>query len=533
MSTIYADPDELVDQALQEEDEFSNEDLDLVDELDGLNEVRLGDDQTAWVNEMVETILAFCQEFCGKELFPYQREMAYRIIESLVINDGEEITGLWARQSGKSETVSVVISGCMVLFPKLAKAFPDWFGKYENGLLVGVFAPVDEMAITLHSRVVDNLTSDRATEFLLDPELDDKATARGTVIKLKSGSLCRRQTANPRAKIESKSYHLVLIDECQDADDYVISKSIHPMMAFYNGTIVKTGTPNRTKGHFYKAIQRNKRRQTKKSARQNHFQFDWRYASRYNPNYEKFIRKEMVRIGVDSDEFQLSYELKWLLDRGMFITEHVFDSLGDVSMEIVQGWWHTPVVVGVDPARRVDSTVVTVAYVDWDRPDEFGFYHHRVLNWLELAGEEWESQYFQIIDFLKNYNVHRIGVDANGVGDAVAERLSKLMPNTEVIALDSGQTHQSDRWKHLSQLIDRRMVTWPANARARRLKRWQRFRQQMTDATKLYKGPHMVVEAPDESDAHDDYPDSLACAAAMTMDLTMPEVMEDTSPFYR
>lgn len=957
-----------------------------------------------------------------------------------------------------TQSVSLTIAGCMVILPKLASIYPELLGKYERGLMVGVFAPVEDQAETLYGRVVDWLTSDRAIAIMLDPEIDDRPIAKGKLIKLKrNGSFCRMQTANPRAKIESKSYHLMVIDECfpaetpvlttdgwvaigdivngdrrdwvvatqeadgslgwgrvtktfktprhnelvrvdhehgsvyatanhpfvvggrrvaakdlapgtvlsvvpgaaqparqevqelrharlyaevpsgaagpgggylggpepheessgaredlrhdeaawvppqgagrewsradrataealgrsagrvgrraccrywtapqgratvalqdrpgvasgedrrggrrgfalhagpagagpaqgavaiesrvvgvevlqpgspefaqfsdgadyvytlevdsdshtyvaggvlvgncQEADDYTISKSIHPMGAFYNATIVKTGTPARVKGNFYRAIQHNKRRQSRRGIRQNHFQFDWRYCNtpeapiwmgdfsfkdlgdvrvgdevigwewtpetnerkrktrrltratvtevfrrespivkvtlasgavirctpdhwwlsgaslngdhfinpevgkklvriieptppldpalerdaswlggvwdgegtsfriaqhrsknpevweriksvlsslgipftaeesrfymqggrqtlvnflnwtapakrrtettsrdiigrtkcvlgtdeivavehdgygevismttttgnyvawgfaskncaKYNPNYRKFVEKEKVRIGEDSDEFQLSYELKWLLDRGMFITESRFLDLSDKSMETVKSWWHSPVLVGIDPAKTIDSTVVTVVHVDWEHPDEFGYYHHRVLNWLELFGEDWEEQYFQIVDFLAAYDVFAIGVDGTGVGDVVADRLARLMPRAEVHALGSTSPHQSARWKHLNALIDRGMVSWPGNSRARRLKTWQRFSQQMTDALKKYQGPNMLVEAPSEADAHDDYCDSLALACALTIEVTMPEIQVDANPFY-
>ena len=96
-------------------------------------------------------------------------------------------------------------------------------------------------------------------------------------------------TANPRAKIESKSFHLIVIDECQEADDFVVSKSIAPMLAYYAGTMVKTGTPTTSKNNFYKAIQLNRRRQTTRGNRQNHFQWDWKEVVKYNKNYEEHL----------------------------------------------------------------------------------------------------------------------------------------------------------------------------------------------------------------------------------------------------
>lgn len=216
----------------------------------------------------------------------------------------------------------------------------------------------------------------------------------------------------------------------------------------------------------------------------------------------------------------------------MFVTSQVMDELGDTSQEVVKAWHRTPVVVGVDPARKMDSTVVTVVWVDWDRPDEFGYFDHRVLNWLELQGDDWEDQYFQIVNFLSNYDVLAVGVDANGVGDAVAQRLKLLLPRAEVHAVGSSQQEQSKRWKHLKALIDRRMVGWPAHAKTRRLRSWKRFYQQMTDLETKFQGPNFLAHAPEEAHAHDDYADSLAIACALTMDLTMPQVEMSSSPFY-
>lgn len=513
---------------LTDEDELLSDEEGIEEEEDE----PLDERSEAFVQSLVEKALVFLEYLCDVQLFPYQKVLAKRIIESLIVNDGEEITALFSRQSGKSETVANTVATCMVLFPRLATMYPELMGKFRRGLMVGCFAPVEFQAQNLYSRIVDRLTSERAMEIMLDPEIDDLPDGRGKIIRLKrSGSFCRMQTANPRAKIESSSYHLILIDEAQHADEYTVRKSIHPMGAFYNATIVKTGTPDVVKGDFYKAIQHNKRRQTR-GRRQNHFEADWKMCAKYNPNYAKFVRKEMARIGEDSDEFLLSFALKWLLERGMFTTESQMEELGDKSMEVVKAWSKSPVVVGIDPARKLDSTVVTVVWVDWDRPDEFGFYDHRILNWMELHGDDWEEQYFKIMDFLSNYDVLHVGVDSQGVGDAVAQRLAVLMPYVNVVPVGSNTPEQSDRWKHLMQLMGRGMVSWPAHAKTRRLKVYKRFVQQMIDLEKKYQGKYLLAAAPEESEAHDDYADSLAIACSLTKDATMPEVEVSNAPFY-
>jgi hypothetical protein len=510
-----------------------------MDEFDPTFVVEEVDDELSpeFVKDLIGKILTFNDVLVGHSLHSYQEPFARRIIESVLINDGEEITGLAARQSGKTETVANVVASLMILLPRLARIYPDLLGRFKHGLWVGMFAPVEGQVETMFQRTVTRLTSDRGKEIMGDPEIDDKTQRGGSVVKTikltNSGSFVSMMTANPRAKIESKTFHLIVLDEAQECDDFVVAKSISPMLAYYAGTMVKSGTPTTKKNNFYRSVQLNRRRQnSKKGARQNHFEWDWKEVAKVNSNYEKFIRKEMLRAGEDSDEFQLSYCCKWILERGMFTSQAMMDELGDVSMNIVRAWTQTPVVVGVDPARKTDSTVVTVLWVDWDRPDEYGYYDHRVLNWLELQGDDWEEQYARIVDFLSTYNVLGVAVDANGVGDAVAQRLRLLLPRAEVHSITSSPQEQSKRFKHLMALMERRMVGWPAHANVRRTRIWRKFQQQMLDAEKHYKGPNFTVKAPDEAWAHDDFVDSIALGCSLTSELAVPTIEVSNNPFF-
>lgn len=510
------------------------------EQLDETPSEELDETSAEFVDALVKKLIVFTEEFCAVTFFPYQIPIAYRLIESIVLGDGEEMTLVATRQSGKSEVLSNVMAAMMVILPKLSKVYPTWLGKFDRGFWCGVFAPVEDQADTVFSRIVTKLTNDHAMDFLLDPEIDDKASSggsrgKGRIITLKhSGSLCRMQTCNPKAKIESKTYHFVLVDEAQEADEFMITKSIKPMLAFNNGSIALTGTATRNKSYFYKMIQYNKRRDVnhKRGHRQSHFEYDWKTAARYNPNYAKFISKEKVRIGEDSDEFQMSYCNKWILEKGMFVTEERLERMYDQSMGIVKQWWRTPIVVGIDVARSNDSTVATAVWVDWDHPDGFGFYEHRVLNWLEINNQEWEQQYFEIIDFIRNYDVLRVGVDSQGVGGAVAERLQILLPQIEVLPVSSDAKAQNERWVHLTELIQRDQLIVPGHSKARRTRPWKRFNQQMSDLEKVYRGPYLLAAAPEERGAFDDYPDSLAIACAMSVQDTMPVITVSENPFF-
>jgi hypothetical protein len=500
--------------------------LDLEGDLDEISQ--------AQVDMIVERMLVVVDEFSGLPLHGYQTPFAKRLIESLIIGDGATLTALFSRQSGKSETVANTVAACMVMLPVLAKVFPNLLDKFKRGMWVGCFAPTDEQTDIIYSRIVSRLTSDHAQAFMSDPEINEKAVkGRGSMIILTtSGSLIRRQTAHPRASIEGRTYHLMVIDECQDADERVVNKSIGPMGASTNATMVFIGTPSYHKGVFYKTISMNKRQATKRGGRTNHFEADWKEVAKWNKNYEKFVRKEMLRLGEDSDEFRLSYRLHWLLDKGMFTTSERLEELGDKSMEIVHAWNRTPVVVGIDPARKQDSTVVTVVWVDWDRPDEFGNCDHRVLNWLDLSGLGWEEQYARIVDFLSNYRIFAIAVDEGGLGDPVISRLRVLMPHINITGVASDRSTQSKRWKNLKELLDRGKIGWPAHAKTRRLKTWKRFSQQMEDLELKFEGPYVVAAAPKATDAHDDYADSLALACIVAKEFEVAEVEVSSNPFH-
>jgi len=504
-------------------------------------QVELDETSQEFVDKLVGKLMVVCDQISGHPFRNYQKPFARRVFESLIINDGATITALFARQTGKSETVANCIATVMIMLPILARVFPDLLDKFKEGVWVGAFAPVDEQADTLFGRIVARLTSDTATAVMQDPEIGARVIAKGRTVWIRfrsidtEGSLVRKTTAHPRATIEGRSYHVILIDEAQGSDDRVVNKSIGPMGAAFNATMIFTGTPTYTKNVFYTTIQSNKRALTKRgTVRCNHFEVDWKTAAREAPNYRKFVNKEMLRMGEDSDEFKLSYRLVWLLDKGMFTTSEKLDDCGDISMQsVVHAWANSPVVVGIDPARKQDKTVVTVVWVDWDHPDELGYYHHRILNWLDLEGVDWEEQYYRIVEFLSNYNVWRVGIDVGGVGDAVAGRLQRLMPGIDIVELGSSQSEQSVRWKYLRELLDRRQVVWPAGAKVRRLKMWRRFRQEMEDLELLFKGPYVLAEAPSVRDAHDDFADSLAMACVLTKDEAAAQPVEMSSnPFF-
>ena len=89
-----------------------------------IDDIELDEESSEFINELVKKLVVFTEEFCAVEFFPYQIPIAYRFIESVVIGDGEELTLIATRQSGKSEVLSNIIASLMVILPKLSKVYP-------------------------------------------------------------------------------------------------------------------------------------------------------------------------------------------------------------------------------------------------------------------------------------------------------------------------------------------------------------------------------------------------------------------------
>lgn len=266
--------------------------------------------------ELIEKVYLFCEALSG-DLFPYQRKFAMRIIRSIIENEGAEISGLFSRQSGKSQTVACVAGGCSVILPILAnmpmflndKRLEPFIGGYK----VGIFAPALHQAQIVFNRIRDFFGSERAISVLTDAEVNvgfDTNNGQNIVLRMLNigvTSVITCMSASDQSNIEGKSYMLIVVDEAQDVGDVKYRKSIRPMAAFYNGTSVVIGTPTIQRGFFYDTIERNSKDYENGIARKNHYQNDWKEVVKYNPNYEKYVRGEMRKIGEDSDEFQMAY----------------------------------------------------------------------------------------------------------------------------------------------------------------------------------------------------------------------------------
>ena len=491
--------------------------------------------------DLVNRIYNFCEAYSGRVMYSYQTQFSKRIIRSVLENDGAEITALFARQSGKTETIAITVGGLMIILPQLANMpmFADdpRLQMFKDGFWVGIFAPSQRQAQITYNRMKSRIQCKESRAILEDPDFRlEFTTSNGQTVALSNGSFVTAISASDGSNIEGESFKFIICEEAQDISNYKIRKSIHPMGAAYNATICKIGTATTFKGDFYEAIQRNKKEYEGGHLRiRNHFEYNYKVVMKYNPRYAKYIAREKRSLGETSDEFRMSYKLEWIISRGMFVDlEKVEKECGDEYLDRVSHDHVANHVAGIDVGggsaknkNEADSTVITIVEVDWDSPvlmesqidEETGeeiiylAYNTYIKDWLEIkpeVAENYEEQYHLIMDYLKNFRIAKIVIDSTREA-SLGQRI-KANVKSEVIPFTFSSKSKSDIYKNLQTEINSGRARFPRSAETVQSKEYKRFSQQLGELQKGYSGSYLVVAHPPERGAHDDYPDSWALA---------------------
>ncbi len=489
-------------------------------------------------------IMDFGKVLTGIPLYSYQEEIAYRIIYSVITFEGSVLTVLLSRQSGKSETMAFVIDTLTVLLPALAKIIPD-LEQFSNGFRVGLFAPQSDQVVTTYSRAMTRLTSANAEMVLSDPDLLVSLESE-VRLNLSNGSFLAGQVASKQSKIESKTYDLIIIEEAQDTDDFLVTKSIEPMLTATGGTLVKVGTTGVTKNHFWYEIQanRNHDRKIPDKRLRNHFEYAYKEIisarrhqfeidhKKFHLNYEADILRKKERWGEDSQAFKLAYALVWDLESGMLISDKEFNTLLNRKLGFQEPSTGDYVVAGLDIGKAPAETVLTIAKV-WYTDDPFEKPYKQILAWVCLGGLDYESQHHEILNYIVEYNISTIFADYTGVGKPVVDRL--VYACGEYVNIEpytfTAQS-KSDMWYNFTSDIQTRRLIVPANRMVRGTIEFQKFEEQMKNCQKYFNGAYMVCE---KSEGYfDDMVDSCAlmCLAANAQREAESELEVDDNPLF-
>lgn len=510
--------------------------------------------------EVVDRVLLFLEKFSKTTLYTYQALFARRIIESVLNNDGATITGLWCRQSGKTETIAAVCLGISVLLPELARSFPDdpRFMPFHKGFLVGVYAPIERQSLLSFNRMRKWVEGPHCAEILSDPELNIVVVAsRGDTIAFSNGSVIIARTASPMSQVEGETHHLVVAEEAQKLLRSKVEKEIRPMLASTNGTMVKIGTAWESRGGFHHSIQQNVEAQEKGGPR-NHFEFPYgivceekkrAYARDKNPfhmNYDRFVQSEIMRLGgVDTEEFKMNFRCLWQESRVIAITPALMERAaldGKEGRGLAEAGPRLTglLVAGLDVAKSHDRTVLTLMEVHRDTPiinkyrlpesddDRQMYYNKTIWDWMEMEGtfEGDEGQYRTLVRYLSMTGVTVLVVDATAMGDPVYERIDAMIGGSvNVIPYRfTGATAKHICQKYYMQELNAGRIKYASGPVTRQRIEYTRFVQEHLDLDRMFSGGLVVYEGAEGG--HDDYPSS-ACLATWAEKMAESSVMPD------
>lgn len=494
--------------------------------------------------DVTNKIIEFGKVLTGVALYPYQLEAAFAIIYSVITFSGDVKTMLFSRQSGKTECVAFVIDTLCVILPALASVFPD-LEQFKTGFRVGLFAPQSDQVTTTYSRAMTRMNSANAEMVLSDPDINVELESY-VRLELSNGSFLMGQTASKQSKIESKTYDLVIVEEAQDVDDLIVSKSIEPMVSATGGSIIKVGTTGLVKNHFWYEIQHNRQvdRRCADPRLRNHFEYDYKRIikdrrgqydidhKRFHLNYENDVMRKKERWGEESQAFKLAYALIWDLESGMLITDKDFNAICNKRLGFQDPGLTDVIVAGIDIGKSPAETVVTVGRRIVGE-DPFEKPVKQVLAWFALGGMDYEAQHHAIMDIIVEYNVQTVYADYTGVGKAVVDRLMYACGEyVNIVPYTFTAQSKSDMWFGFTSDISARRLVIPANKQVRGTTEFMKFEEQIKNCQKYFNGPYMVCE---KSEGYfDDFVDSCAlmCLAADEEQKVEEEMEVMDNPLY-
>lgn len=393
---------------------------------------------------------------------------------------------LVSRQAGKTEALVATIE-FILIYGKAIRKRP---------VRLGIFAPQHEQAKTDFDRLKEML--DRSQAAGLSGVLAEESNK--TTLQLANGSYAYifplTSTSNP----ESKTLDLTIYEEANGISDTLKKRKSDPMGTATNAPEISIGVGGYNVNYFQKRVQ-GKENIIKANCwdiiaqKRKAFEAD---GNEWHLNYEQFVNEKLKEWGADDDAFKTQYLLDWVLGTGQFIQEaELMAMLGGV---LVKSTDHE-CAAGIDSAKSPDSTVVTVKDI----------VDGHLCGWLELHGDNYQDQFDAIQSFFKNFsNIRSVAIDSTGQGDFMPdmfERHTRFRNEKSGLFRVKFSLPMKDQiYKNLISVIRNKQTTIPICDTIE----FRKFRQQLLDLQKEYKGELLSCHHPDSNDAHDDYPDSWA-----------------------
>lgn len=467
----------------------------------------------------------------------------------------------YTRQSGKTTSIVYTVEGIMLFVSRL----------FGIPIEIGIFAPQKEQANTDFKRLKNALSRSKQELVVVDHDANRQAKeeSNAKTIVLGNGSSCYIFPVSLTSHPESKTLHLIIIEESQDINDSIIDQEVLPMGASTNAVVVRVGTAGKRLCKFYWAVQKG-----------NAYVMTWpeiaadrrrMYEMDGDPRhlvYEQHVKNMIREHGINSPAIQRPYMNVWQLQQGMYLTsdllyanriEHVYDNpaadplyleylawyrsgvrsllerdewarshnISEQRYTLFRTWTEDDHYFGLDTAKSSDQTVLKIGR-------KIGQRLTVVRSVQGLRGVNYQDQYDVLVKELEPFNIAGGAIDSTGQGDFMPDlfergtgykiyRLKFSLMSKDIMYKGLynkmsnskfGYYYQDPEIHNVGELSDWQLLS-PEQHTAKATKE---FENEFIKLEKHYVGNYMQVKHPDKAtddddEPHDDHPDSTALMA--------------------
>lgn len=233
------------------------------------------------------------------KLRPYQQEVARAVLSSIHNAKGLTFSVEIARQGGKNELSAHLEVLLLTLY--MAK----------GGSLVKCSPTFKPQTIISMQRL-----KERLDEFGFDGIYH---TEMGYIITLGAARQIFLSAEESASVVGHTADILLEIDESQDVSKEKYTKEFRPMGSSTNVTTVHYGT-TWDDSTLLEQIKQTNLELEKHDGVKRHFRYDWQEIARYNPDYQRYVESERIRLGEDHPLFRTQYALMPIRGGGGFLS---------------------------------------------------------------------------------------------------------------------------------------------------------------------------------------------------------------------
>ena len=436
------------------------------------------------------------------QLYPYQKEIAVAVLESVFSRKGLTFSVEIARQGGKNEISAQLELLLLTFYP------------CESQNLIKCSPTFKPQAVTSMTRLQDRL-NDAGFDGLWEGE-------HGYIIRLGNARAIFLSAEESANVVGNTAQILLEVDESQDVNKDKYTKDFKPMGATTNVTTVHYGT-TWDESTLLEEIKQTNLELEKKGGIKRHFRYDWQEVAKYNPDYQVYVEAEKQRLGENHPLFLTQYCLLPLRGGEGFLSNqqkaqlqgnHTRKHTAEKGKIYVAGIDLAGEAEELDELRlralkpRQDSTVITIGELDYSivndiqkQPGVKLVEHYR---WI---GTRHTELYPQMIDILKKvWGCKKVVVDATGVGQPVASFLRQEFGSRVIPFTFTAPSKSKLGFDLLAAVNSGRLKMYSGDGSPE----YQEFWSEIEKAKSLYRPNQTMNFSVDPAKGHDDFLMSLA-----------------------